>query len=115
MFTVPQKVNLYKCNPGWAQAQVPLRVLRLSPASITSPMLHAHLHLHDAVCRRTIRRSLSNFQTNYLLPEIGRTGKKTTFVSSGQKYEDEYEKFVEFTRSTNSPNFFIITQSLSEM
>jgi hypothetical protein len=109
VFTVPQKVNLYKCNSGWAQAQVPLRVLRLSPANIISPMLHVHLHLHDAVCRRTIRRSLSNFQTNHLLPEIGRTGKKTTFVSWGQKYEDEYEESVEFKRSTNSPNFFIIT------
>jgi uncharacterized protein YpuA (DUF1002 family) len=68
-------------------------------------MLHAHLHLHDAVCKRTIRRSLSNFQTNYVLPEIGRTGKKTTFFSFGQKYEDEYEKFVEFMRSTNSQIF----------
>ena len=79
--TVPQKVNLYKCNSGWAQAHVPLRVLRLSPASIISPMLHAHLHRHYAVFRRTIRRSLSNFQRNHLLPKIGRTGKKTTSVS----------------------------------
>ena len=91
MFTVPQKVNLYKCNSGWAEAQVPLRVLRLSPASIISPMLHALLHLHDAVFRRTIRRSLTNLQTNHLLPEIGRTGKKTTFVSCGQKYEEDWK------------------------
>jgi hypothetical protein len=48
-----------------ALGQVFLQVLKFFPGSIIPSMLHAHLHLHATVIRRTSKQSLGTFKERH--------------------------------------------------
>jgi hypothetical protein len=63
-----------------AVEEIFLRILRFSPVSNISPMLHIHLHLHVTLARSTNGRSLGTFQKAMLYRQSESIGQKNTFT-----------------------------------
>jgi hypothetical protein len=75
-----------------AVGQVLLPVLQFCLVSIIPPMLHAHVHLHVSLGRRTNGRSLGTFQEGILFQISGSFGPKCTFTFlefQGLKYNNQ--------------------------
>jgi hypothetical protein len=60
-----------------APVQVSLSVLRLSPVSITVPMLHIYLHIDTTFIRRTRGRRVETFRQSRALSDMGRALDRT--------------------------------------
>jgi hypothetical protein len=63
-----------------SRGQIFLLLLRFSPFSIISQMLHSHLRLHVPLFRRTNGRKVGTFQKAALFRKLGCIGYKSSFT-----------------------------------